>query len=97
MTEVADKVERAIARFDRVKHQLDQRGGPVQAAARNLLGWVGRVVARGGTAGPDGSPGPADTGDSTSWPDSPVLPITCEGEGVVLFEVEREREGGRSV
>jgi len=70
---------------------------PVQAAARNLLGWVGRVVARGGTAGPDGSPGPADTGDSTSWPDSPVLPITCEGEGVVLFEVEREREGGRSV
>jgi hypothetical protein len=34
MTEVADKVERAIARFDRVTRQLDQRGGPVQSAAR---------------------------------------------------------------
>ena len=29
MTEVTDKVERAIARFDRVTRQLDERGGPV--------------------------------------------------------------------
>jgi hypothetical protein len=34
MTEVTDKVERAIARFDRVTRQLDQRDGPVRAAAR---------------------------------------------------------------
>ena len=34
MTEVTDKVERAIARFDRVTHQLDQRDGPVRDAAR---------------------------------------------------------------
>ena len=34
VTEVTDKVERAIARFDRVTQQLDQRGGPAQAAAR---------------------------------------------------------------
>lgn len=34
MTEVTDKVERAIARFDRVTQQIDQRGGPVQEAAR---------------------------------------------------------------
>ena len=34
MTDVTDKVERAIARFDRVTQQLDQRGGPVQQAAR---------------------------------------------------------------
>lgn len=34
MTEVTDKVERAIARFDRVTRQLDERGGPVQEAAR---------------------------------------------------------------
>ena len=34
MTEVTDKVERAIARFDRVTQQLDQRGGPVREAAR---------------------------------------------------------------
>src|SRR4029079_17991030 len=34
MTEVTDKVERAIARFDRVTRQLDERGGPVRAAAR---------------------------------------------------------------
>jgi uncharacterized protein (AIM24 family) len=54
---------------------------PVQAAARHLLGWVGRVVAHGGhldvggTTAPGAVPGP--------------LLITCEGEGVVLFEVER--------
>jgi hypothetical protein len=34
MTEVNDKVERAIARFDRVTRQLDERGGPVREAAR---------------------------------------------------------------
>lgn len=34
MTEVTDKVERAIARFDRVARQLDQRDGPTRAAAR---------------------------------------------------------------
>jgi hypothetical protein len=34
MTEVTDKVERAIARFDRVTQQLDQRAGPVRDAAR---------------------------------------------------------------
>ena len=34
MTDVTDKVERAIARFDRVTQQLDQRGGPARAAAR---------------------------------------------------------------
>ena len=48
MTEVTDKVERAIARFDRVTHQLDQRGGPAQAAARSererLNAGLGRTV-----------------------------------------------------
>ena len=34
MTEVTEKVERAIARFERVTNQLDQRGGPVRDAAR---------------------------------------------------------------
>lgn len=34
MTDVTDKVERAIARFDRVTNQLDQRGGPAREAAR---------------------------------------------------------------
>lgn len=34
MTEVTDKVERAIARFDRVTRQLDERGDPVREAAR---------------------------------------------------------------
>ena len=34
MTDVTDKVERAIARFERVTRQLDERGGPAQAAAR---------------------------------------------------------------
>jgi len=68
---------------------------PVQAAPANLLGWVGRVVARGGTLTPDGSPGPE--GAEAAAIVSSILPITCEGEGVVLFEVERDREGGRSV
>ena len=34
MSEVTDKVERAIARFDRVTRQLDERDGPAQDAAR---------------------------------------------------------------
>src|SRR5437763_7171689 len=34
MTEVTQKVENAIARFERVTRQLDQRGGPAQEAAR---------------------------------------------------------------
>ena len=34
MTQVTDKVERAIARFDRVTAQLDERGGPAREAAR---------------------------------------------------------------
>lgn len=34
MTDATDKVERAIARFDRVTQQLDRRGGTAQQAAR---------------------------------------------------------------
>ena len=34
MTDVEQKVERAIARFDRVTRQLDERDGPVREAAR---------------------------------------------------------------
>ena len=34
MTEVTDKVERAIARFDRVTRQMDERRGPAGEAAR---------------------------------------------------------------
>ena len=34
MTEVTDKVERAIARFERVTRQLDERGGPAREAAQ---------------------------------------------------------------
>lgn len=33
MTEVTDKVERAIARFERVTRQMDERDGPVREAA----------------------------------------------------------------
>ena len=51
MTDVTDKVERAIARFERVTRQLDERGGPAQEAARrerqrlnaDLAGRVKRV------------------------------------------------------
>ena len=51
MTEVTDKVERAIARFDRVTRQMDDRDGPVREAARrerqrlnaNLKGRVARI------------------------------------------------------
>lgn len=34
MTEAGDKVERAIARFDRINRQIDERNGPVREAAR---------------------------------------------------------------
>ena len=48
MTDVTDKVERAIARFDRVTQQLDQRGGPSREAARRerarLNAGVGRTM-----------------------------------------------------
>ena len=48
MTDVTDKVERAIARFDRVTNQLDQRRGPSTEAARRerarLNAGLGRTV-----------------------------------------------------
>ena len=54
MTDVTDKVERAIARFDRVTHQLDQRGGPSRDAARRerarLNSGLGRTVLKVGIA-----------------------------------------------
>jgi hypothetical protein len=54
MTEVTDKVERAIARFDRVTRQLDERGGPAREAARRerqrLNADLGRRVKRVGVA-----------------------------------------------
>lgn len=54
MTDVTDKVERAIARFDRVTSQLDQRDGAVREAARRerqrLNADLGRRLARVGTA-----------------------------------------------
>ena len=50
MTEVTDKVERAIARFERVTRQLDERGGPARDAARRerqrLNAGLGRTFAR---------------------------------------------------
>ena len=50
MTEVTDKVERAIARFERVTRQLDERGGPAQDAARRerrrLNAGIGRTASR---------------------------------------------------
>src|SRR5690242_13042835 len=50
MTDVTDKVERAIARFDRVTRQLDQRDGPAHAAAlreRNRLNaGLGRTAVK---------------------------------------------------
>ena len=53
MTDVTDKVERAIARFDRVTQQLDQRGGPSRDAARRerarLNAGVGRTMLKVGT------------------------------------------------
>ena len=50
MSDVTDKVERAIARFDRVTHQLDQRHGPAREAARRererLNAGLGRTAAK---------------------------------------------------
>ena len=52
MTEVTDKVERAIARFERVTQQLDQRGGPSRDAARRerqrLNAGLGRTLSKAG-------------------------------------------------
>ena len=54
MTEVTDKVDRAIARFDRVARTIDERGGPVRAAARRerqrLNAGAGRMILRIGIA-----------------------------------------------
>ena len=54
MTEVTDKVERAIARFDRVTRQLDERDGAAHEAARRerqrLNADLGRRVKRVGVA-----------------------------------------------
>jgi uncharacterized protein (AIM24 family) len=58
---------------------------PVQVASRHLLGWIGRVVAYGGAL--DLGVGRAGTEAGASSPGP--FPITCEGEGVVLFDVER--------
>jgi hypothetical protein len=50
VSDVTDKVERAIARFDRVTHQLDQRDGPARDAARRererLNAGLGRTAAK---------------------------------------------------
>lgn len=50
MTEVTDKVERAIARFERVARQLDEREGPAREAARRerqrLNAGLGRTAVR---------------------------------------------------
>jgi hypothetical protein len=50
VTEVTDKVERAIARFERVTRQLDERGGPSKDAARRerqrLNSGLGRTAAK---------------------------------------------------
>lgn len=50
MTEVTDKVERAIARFERVAERLDERDGPVRDAAqrerKRLNASFGRTFAR---------------------------------------------------
>jgi len=54
MSEVTDKVERALARFDRVTQQLDRRDGPARDAARRerqrLNADLGRRLARVGVA-----------------------------------------------
>ena len=50
MTEVTDKVERAIARFERVTRQIDERDGPSRAAARRerqrLNAGLGKTAVR---------------------------------------------------
>lgn len=54
MSDVTDKVERAIARFERVTQQLDQRDGPAHAAARRerrrLNMGLGRTLSKVGIA-----------------------------------------------
>src|SRR4051795_725562 len=54
MTEVTEKVERAIARFERVTQQLDQRKGPARDAAQRerqrVNADLGRRVKRVGVA-----------------------------------------------
>lgn len=54
MTEITDKVENAIARFERVTRQIDERDGPVRAAARRerqrLNADLGRRFKRVGVA-----------------------------------------------
>src|SRR5436309_9035224 len=54
MTDVTQKVEKAIARFERVTRSLDERGGPAREAARRerqrLNSEVGRRFARVGVA-----------------------------------------------
>ena len=50
MTEVTDKVERAIARFERVARHIDESGGPAREAARRerqrLNAGLGRIAVR---------------------------------------------------
>jgi hypothetical protein len=50
MTDVTDKVERAIARFERVARHIDERGGPAQDAARRerqrLNAGLGRTAVK---------------------------------------------------
>jgi hypothetical protein len=50
VSDVTDKVERAIARFERITHQLDEQDGPARAAARRerqrLNAGLGRTAAR---------------------------------------------------
>ena len=50
MTDTTEKVERAIARFDRVTRQLDERDGPTRDAARRerqrLNAGLGRTAGR---------------------------------------------------
>jgi hypothetical protein len=50
VSDVTEKVERAIARFERVTQQLDQRDGPARAAARRerdrLNAGLGRTAGR---------------------------------------------------
>lgn len=50
MTDVTDKVERAVARFERVARRIDERGGPAEEAARRerhrLNAGAGRTVVR---------------------------------------------------
>lgn len=54
MSEVTEKVDRAIARFERVTRQLDERGGPAQEAARRerhrLNAGFGRTLSKVGIA-----------------------------------------------